>query len=372
MFEPYAWTRVAWRLLLYLRYRLGWGKCPTLLDVYPEAVVVFDRVMGWPTRLFLKGTENCPKAGPAVFAGNHQKKDDPFITYRAIHRVCNWSYEVRYMMRDDFFKGLPNLRIVDINELVCLLGAQQISRDNVHLSQLKPFVQLLRDGNAYIMYPGRSRSRSGLFMEYREGIDEPGGVTFFMAQAQRGHPDLRVAAVPVARTYNPVADRTMIVFGEPLYLPQGADRAAQRDLDFLIVEKMGELLELNIPLVTAGILYLHCLHDRPLPLAQEDLARAVRGVLEDCAARRYVDEHGMADLPRELKRTLEYFEKREMLALKGTSVWPNREAILSAPEPDKLYVIKNPVKHLVNQLIHLRDVVASIESAAESLAKPHA
>ncbi|MCC6489270.1 MAG: hypothetical protein IT364_17345, partial [Candidatus Hydrogenedentes bacterium] len=58
-------------------------------------------------------------------------------------------------------------------------------------------------------------------------------------------------------------------------------------------------------------------------------------------------------------------------ALKGTSVWPNRETILSAPEPDKLYVTRNPVKHLVNQLIHLRDVVASIESAAESLAKPH-
>ena len=372
MFEPFAWIRIAWRLLLYLRYRLGWGKCPTLLDVYPEAVAIFDRVMGWPTRLFLKGTENCPRVGPAVFAGNHQKKDDPFITYRAIHRVCNWSYEVRYMMRDDFFKGLPNFRIVDVNELLRMLGALQISRDNVQLSQLKPFVQLLRDGNAYIMYPGRSRSRSGLFMEYREGIDEPGGVTFFMAQAQRGHPDLRVAAVPVARTYNPVADRTMIVFGEPLYLPQGADRAAQRDLDFLIVEKMAELLEINIPLVTAGILYLHCLHQRPAPLAQEDLAKAVCGVLEDCAARHYVDEHGMADFPRELKLTLEYFQRLNMLELKGTAIWPNQETILSAPDPDKFYLSKNPVKHLVNQIIHLRDVVASIEAAAESLAKPHA
>ena len=369
MFEPFAWTRVAWRLLLYLRYRLGWGKCPTLLDVYPEAIVVFDRVMGWPKRLFLKGTENCPRKGPAVFAGNHQKKDDPFITYRAIHRVCNWSYEVRYMMRDDFFNSLPKLRIIDINELVCMLGALQISRDNVHLSQLKPFVQLLRDGNAYIMYPGRSRSRSGLFMEYREGIDEPGGVTFFLAQAQRGHPELRVAAVPLARTYNPVTDRTMLIFGEPLYLAHGADRAAQRDLDFLIVEKMAELVEINIPLVTAGILYLHCLHQRPLPLAQEDLAVAVRAVLQKCAESRHVDEHGLADLPRELKLTLEYFQRRKMLELNGTAIRPNGDAILSATEPDKQYVSRNPVKHLVNQIIHLRDVVEAIESAAETLAR---
>ncbi|GMV94222.1 MAG: hypothetical protein AMXMBFR82_40000 [Candidatus Hydrogenedentota bacterium] len=367
MNEPYAWIRVGWRLLRYLGYRMGLGECPTLMDVYPEAVVVFDRVMGWPRTLFVKGGEHCPPAGPVVYAGNHAKKDDPFIMYRAVHRVTGWSCEIRYMMRDDFFKGLPNLRIVDIDELVRMLGAQQISRDNVQLSQLKPFVKLLRENNGFIMYPGRSRSRSGLFMEYRDGIDEPGGVTFFLAQAQRGHPELRVPAVPMARTHNPVTKRSVIIFGPPVYLPHDADRTMQRDLDFQLVERMGDLVEINVAMAAAAVLYLQCLHHRPLPIDQGKLVAAVRSALAQCSANRYIDETALADLPREVKVTLEYFQKRGMLELRGTVVWPNRESILFAPDLDKSYVRKNPVKHLVNQILHLPDVVSACEDAAQSL-----
>lgn len=367
MNEPYAWIRVGWRLLRYLGYRMGLGECPTLMDVYPEAVVVFDRVMGWPRTLFVKGGEHCPPAGPVVYAGNHAKKDDPFIMYRAVHRVTGWSCEIRYMMRDDFFKGLPNLRIVDIDELVRMLGAQQISRDNVQLSQLKPFVKLLRESNGFIMYPGRSRSRSGLFMEYRDGIEEPGGVTFFLAQAQRGHSDVRVPAVPMARTHNPVTKRSVIVFGPPVFLPHDADRATQRELDFHLVERMGDLVEINVAMTTAALLYLHCLHGHRSPIAQGGLVKAVRTALHVCAAQRNVDEDALADLPREVKLTLEYFQKQGALDLRGTLVWPCYETILEAPDLDKTYIRKNPIKHLVNQAIHLSDVIDAFEDAARLL-----
>lgn len=367
MYELYAWTRVAWRLLRYLRYRMGWGECPTLLDLYPEAVVLFDRVMGWPRTLFVKGGEHCPTTGPVVYAGNHAKKDDPFIMYRAVHRVTGWSCEIRYMMRDDFFAGIPDLRIVDVDELLRLLGAQQISRDNVQLSQLKPFVKLLREGNGFIMYPGRSRTRTGLFMEYRDGIDEPGGVTFFLAQAQRGNPDLHVPAVPVARSYNPVSKRSVVVFGPPVYLPHDSDRALQRETDLRLVEAMGDLIEINVAMAVSALLYLHCLHDRPVPIQQGSLVDAARAALNACAERRHIDESALSDLPREIKMTLEYLGNHGMLDLRGTLIWPNKEAILAAPEPDKMYVKKNPVKHLLNQTLHLADVSAAFETAAQSL-----
>ncbi|MCC6154810.1 MAG: hypothetical protein IT367_13675, partial [Candidatus Hydrogenedentes bacterium] len=51
MHEIRAWFIVAWRLLRYFAYRLGISSCPELLDVYPELVVVFDRVMGWKSNL---------------------------------------------------------------------------------------------------------------------------------------------------------------------------------------------------------------------------------------------------------------------------------------------------------------------------------
>jgi len=367
MFEIYAWIRVAARLIRYLGYRMGLGECPTLLDVYPEAIVVFDRVMGWPQTLFVRGGEHCPATGPVVYAGNHAKKDDPFIMYRATHRVTGWCCEIRYMMRDDFFKGIPNLRIIDVDELLRMLGAQQISRDNVQLTQLKPFVKLLREGNGFIMYPGRSRSRTGLFMEYRDGIDEPGGVTFFLAQAQRGSPGLRVPAVPMARSYNPVTKRSVIIFGPPVYLAGDADRTAQRELDFLLVQRMGDLVEINVAMTVAALLYLHCLHDRSLPVGQGALVDAVRASLRVRADRRYIDEAALSDLPREVKITLEYLAERGMLDLRGTAIWLNKEAILAAPEPDKTYLMKNPVKHLVNQTLHLPDVTAAFEAAARSL-----
>lgn len=367
MFELRAWIIIAGRLARYFAYRLGMAECPTFLDVYPECVAVFDRIMGWPKRLRVEGAEHCPKTGPAVFVGNHQKKDDPFIMYRAVHRVCNWSYEVRYMMRDDFFKSLPKWKLFDIDEILRTLGALPISRENVLHSQLKPFVKLLREGNAFIMYPGRSRTRSGLFMEYREGIDEPGGATFFLAQAQRGHPELKVPAVPMTRTYNPVTKKSTITFGEPQYLPEGADRAAQRELDFRLLDMMGDMVEISVPLVTAGILYLHCLHSRPAPIEREALADAVREALLACRERRHVDRTALEDLSRELRQTLKHFQRGGMLTLRGALIEPNRAAVLSVPEPDTAYVKKNPVKHLVNQIIHLADVVAAIEAAAARL-----
>jgi hypothetical protein len=367
MYELYAWIRVAWRLIRYLGYRMGLGECPTLLDVYPEAVVVFDRVMGWPRTLFVKGGEHCSPAGPVVYAGNHAKKDDPFVMYRAVNRVTGWSCDIRYMMRNDFFKAIPNLRIIDVDELLRMLGAQQISRDNVQLSQLKPFVKLLREGNGFIMYPGRSRSRSGLFMEYRDGIDEPGGVTFFLAQAQRGRPDSHVPAVPVARSYNPVTKRSVVIFGPPVYLPHDADRAAQRDMDFHLVEQMGELIEINVAMAVSALLYLHCLHDRPSPIDQGALVEAVRAALHACAERRHVDESAVSDLPREVKMTLEYLGECGMLELRGTLIRPNKGIILASPELDTAYVKKNPVKHLVNQTLHLADVTAAFEAAAQRL-----
>ncbi|MBX7256606.1 MAG: 1-acyl-sn-glycerol-3-phosphate acyltransferase [Candidatus Hydrogenedentes bacterium] len=365
LLELRGWFVLTWRFIRYFAYRFGMGSRPQFVDIYREGVPVLDRLLGWPKMLRFEDGHNCPRHGPVVFAGNHQKKDDPFLLYRAIHYLCDASYAVRFMMRDDFFAGISaaKSRFIDVDELACMAGALLISRSNVQLSQMKPFVKLLREGNGFIMYPGRSRSRSGVFIEYRDGIEEPGGVTFFLAQAQRGRPDLRIPAVPCARTHNPTTNKTVIIFGEPQYLPHDADRAVQRDLDFRLIEMMGELTEVNAAHVTAGILYLRCLHGHSESITLHQLKAAVKEVLDACRERR-VEPASRNDLDGQMKAVLAYLERGKTIVRTGDSVTPNVDVVLSAPEWDTSYVEKNPLKHLVNQVLHLWDVVAAIEFAA--------
>lgn len=370
MREIQCWLIVAWRLSRYFVYRLGIGKCPELLDVYPELVVVFERVMGWKKNLRVAGAEYCPQAGPAVFSGNHYAKDDPFVAYRAIHRICDGVYPVRYMMRDDFFAGGKSIfksRLLDVDELVRLLGALQISRDRVQLTQLKPFVALLREQAAFIMYPGRSRSRTGVFVEYRDGIDEPGGVTFLVAQAQRNRPDVNVSIVPFARTSNMATKTSVVVFGPAVSLPHDADRAAQRDLDFKLIELMGDLVEINVTQIAAGIIYLHCLHQRgetiPIDALDEVVASAIASLSD-----RHVDPAAESDRRAHLERALDYFAKAHLILRCNDSITLLARHVLASPPHDTTYRTANPIKYAVNQILHLPDVVDAIECAAHAVA----
>jgi hypothetical protein len=370
MRELRAWSILVWRLTRYLFYRLGVGSCPTLLDVYPELVIVFDRIMGWPKRLRIAGKEHCPPLGPVVFSGNHYAKDDPFVAYRAIHRACGGGYPVHYMMRDDFFVGAGGIlksKLVDVDELVRMLGALQISRDRVQLSQLKPFVALLREQSAFIMYPGRSRTRTGVFVEYRDGIDEPGGVTFLVAQAQRNRPDIQVAIVPFARTSNLATGTSVVAFGQSVALPHDADRAAQRDLDFQLIERMGDLVEINATHIVAGILYLHCLHGRTGPLNVDRIDKAV----ESAFARlpnRHIDPAARTDHGNAVRAALTFFARGAQdggfVRLTGSEVFCNTEAVLASPPHDTTYRKANPIKYSINQVLHLPDVIDAMEHAA--------
>jgi hypothetical protein len=155
----------------------------------------------------------------------------------------------------------------------------------------------------------------------------------------------------------------VVVFGPGQFLPRDADRATQRELDFRLIEMMGDMVELNASHAAAGILYLRCLHAHAEAISASDLERAVRDVLTECVERR-IDPAARANLPGELAATLSYFETLGMIQRTGEAILPNASAVLATPELDPSFMQKNPIKHLVNQLLHLPDVLASLESAA--------
>ena len=372
----FCWVVLAARLVRYFVYRLGLAECPPFLDIQQHAAGCIGHVLRWRTRLRVVGVENCPDSGPAVFAGNHQKIDDPLTMWKAVYEGSDHGIRSHFMSRDDFFAGLKDKfigrllknRFFDLDELTVLLGTFQINRESVRISQMKPFFRVLKEGKCFIMYPTGTRSRTGAFMEYRDEVEEPGGVGFFVAHAQRTNPDVAVPAVPLGRTYNPVNKHDALAFGKPLYLPQNAGREEQRDFDLRLAVAMAQEVELNVAHLTSALLYLRCLHRIDGPVTVGELENAIREVVEGLEGR-HVDPAARSDLPRELKRTLRFLEKGGMLQRTGDSVLPNAQAILSAPEPDSRYKKTNPVKHLTNQIIHLGDVCAALEGVVLGINK---
>lgn len=367
MSELRSWILVARFFLQFFLFRLKLAPRPCADNMQWDALKVIGRVLGWGKRLHVRGGEHCPTDHPSIFCGNHIKLDDPFAVSLAVYQSSVGAFCLRVMGRDDFFEGTRlNNPFFSFNELVECLGAVLITRENVTLSQLKPFLGFLEQGMGIVMFPGRTRTRSGLFVEYRGDFQEPGGVSFFIHHTQRRNEGLTVGAVPVVRTFNPVNKHSTMIFGPAQYLVRDADKEAQRDFDCRLVEVMAGLVEVNVAHVLSALLYLRCLHALTGPLPMDGLQNAVKEVLTE-TGHPYIHPENMEELPTMVRKTLAYLEKRSMLTRKGRTVVPNAGAILNVPELNGSYRKQNAVKYLTNQILHLSGVTSLVEKKARAL-----
>lgn len=350
--------------------RMGLRKAqPSAENRYEAFQFVVGDFVGWNKYIRLHNTHLVPRDHPAIFYGNHIKLDDPCYLFRAVYLATGGSVKIGAMMRHDFFQGIPLLksRWLDLDQILETTDVYGISRDNVTISQLKKFVDLLLRGKGFILYPGRSRSCSGMLMDYRDSIERPGGISFFLHTAQARDPDKKFSAVPAVRNYNPVTRHTSVVFGEELFLPRGASRAEQRRFDERLIEALGPLVEINAAQVTSAILYTRSLHTIGGPLPVSELVRVV-GELFDALDHPYIDPEDKADVSRAVRGTLKYLRKHGMVNVSRGLVEPNAAAILFTPPLTSEFREQNPVKYLTNQILHLGSVTALIEQRALALA----
>ena len=350
----------------YFLYRMGLRKAvPNVPRYYDRGLAGLDFMFGWWRKVRVVHPEKCAKSGPAIFAGNHQLIDDPFVMGNAINRLSQGRIRPNVMMRDDFFTRMPRWAktILDPDEVAHFIGAIMVTREGAEASQLITFVKLLEKRGVFLIYPGRSRSRTGMFLEYRDWIRSPGATSFFLAKAQEDCIDLEVPAIPVTRTHNPVTRRSTLVFGDPLYLPPHADHAQQREWDYRLAVALSDLVEVNVPHVVSAILYLRCLHGLPDGIDMPSLLSRVKEVFAKITQRQ-TDPEALANPEGEIRKVLEYLQSKRLLRVRGDRVEMDRAAILAAPASISQYQQTNPLKHLVNQVLHLADVVRSIEEAA--------
>ncbi len=347
----------------HILYRMGLRKAQPLAEGrWEDFQFVVGDFVGWNKYIRLHNTHLVPRGHPAIFYGNHIKLDDPCYLFRAAYLASGGDVKIGAMMKNDFFAGIPftKSRWLDLDEILETTDVYGISRENVTISQLKKFVDLLLRGKGFILYPGRTRSCSGLLMDYRDGVERPGGISFFLHTAQSRDATLRVSAMPAVRNFNPITRHTSVIFGEEIFLPRGASRAEQRTFDEHIIERLGPLVEINAAQVVSAILYTRCLHGLAAPISVDELVKLTADLF-DAFKHPYVDPEDKADIARAVRKTLRYLRKHGMLAMKGGKVYPDTAAILATPPLTKAFRTLNPVKYLTNQILHLGEVTGLIE-----------
>ena len=314
----------------------------------------------WRRRMTVLHPERCPADRPVVFASLHSKLDDPLFCWGAVHRATNGVNSIYFMMRDDFFRGWPwDYLPFSMNEITEAAGCIQISRDSISLAQLKPLVNVLERGESFVMYPGRTRSRSGRAIDYIEGIEEPGGVSFFLVHGSRraGQP---VGAIPVARTYDPLDKHTYVSFGETRYLPEGAGREAQRDFDFNLAVEMSNQIVVTPFHALCVLIFLRCVHGRIEARSCSAWSADVSDIMSRITGQ--VETPPALDIEAAVPPRLAWMQEHGILRLDGEEVTILSEAVLVLPEVGTKFRKENPVRFYTNQVMHFRAVAEAAEA----------
>jgi 1-acyl-sn-glycerol-3-phosphate acyltransferase len=108
-------------------------------------------------RIEHRGTENIPRNGPLVVTPNHVTYFDPFWISAGIRR------KVRYMAWDMIFK----LPLVD--RIFRWLGAFPVNLENPEFGTFKVALQILKQGEALMVFPEGGRSPDGRLQPFKEG-----------------------------------------------------------------------------------------------------------------------------------------------------------------------------------------------------------
>ena len=224
-------------------------------------------------------------------------------------------------------------------------------------------LELLARPFSFIIFPGRSRTRSGLVMDYRPGYEEPGAVSFFVAHAQRRGEGQPVPVSPMARTYNPMTGVSAVIFGPALTLAPGADRVAQRAFDEELSARIGDLIEINVLDLVSMLIYVRLVHHLPAEFSRLALDSACRELHRRLSGR-WTDPALEQDFSGQLNAALRYLEKTGMLVCSADAVQVQVAAVAHLPDLDTRFRTRNPVRFHANQVLHLADVVAAAEDAA--------
>lgn len=116
----------------------------TLYKTLKTIITPILKILYRPTA---KGTENIPKEGAVIFAGNHRHAFDPVVVMTNTDRI------VHYMAKESIFKGLHG-------KLLEAIGIIKVYRTKSNPVAVSEAVQILEQGGAIGIFPEGTRNRT--------------------------------------------------------------------------------------------------------------------------------------------------------------------------------------------------------------------
>ena len=104
------------------------------------------------------GRQHVPRSGGVILASNHQSFLDPLLASVGLER------RLRYLARESLFRNPA------FAGLIRLLGAVEIQRESSGVGGVRLCLDLLRQGNAVLLFPEGTRTRDGHVGLVRPGI----------------------------------------------------------------------------------------------------------------------------------------------------------------------------------------------------------
>jgi len=305
-------------------------------------------------RLRIVGARHCPDKGPALFVANHHGLDDPALLWPAIHLASKERFIPRFLMRDDFFRGFPwDWLPLSLNTLCERCGAVLITRGQTSPTQLRQALQAMRSGEACVLFPSGTRSRTGVWLEYRPGeIEAPGSPAALAAVGARVAGLSALPVVPAGITRHPVSGGVTVTFGEPMAIEARTDPAGLARKNAVLCAAIGELVEVHAVHLTAALLWTMSVHGRN----RLSTHRLVHSVTDWVASNARAVVH--PELWREPEaaslRACQYFVRQRCVGLAGNEIILRRERTDVCPPWTTAYRKINPVRYWTNQILHLK------------------
>ena len=173
-------------------------------------------------QLKVTGAENIPRTGPVILAPTHRSRwDGLLIPYAAGRPVTG--RDLRFMVSADECKGLQGW-------FVKQMGGFPVNTRHPGISSIRHSVELLRNGEALVMFPEGNIFRDGKLHPLKPGMAR------IALQTESSEPDIGLKIVPISIRYSHLVPHwgsdVTINIGSPLtvadYLSKSAKTSAQR------------------------------------------------------------------------------------------------------------------------------------------------
>ncbi len=160
---------------------------------------------------------NVPESGPVICCSNHTTVLDPVFI------ACNKHREFAFMAKEELF------HIPLLGSLIRKLNAFPVKRNIGDLGAIRHGIEVLKKGNALVVFPEGTRSKTGKLQDGKDGAA--------LLAKKTG-----AVIVPCATNGKPKLFRkTKLIYGTPMDMTKYAD---SKDLKAITADLMHEIAKL--------------------------------------------------------------------------------------------------------------------------------